>query len=84
MIYQVTYYRHDKKITETKPVKADTMAQAVQRLLDTAKQHNTQISRISCTIKGSEGVQRFCDTCQVKDAMFGIKGKFLCRECNND
>lgn len=82
MIYTITYYRHDKKITETKPVKADTMKLAVQRLLDTAKHHGTEISSISCTVNGSQGVQRFCDTCQGNEATYGYKdNKMLCREC---
>lgn len=82
MIYNVTYYRHDKKITETKSVKADTMKLAVQRLLDTAKNHETEVSAISCTINGSKGVQRFCDYCHGNEAMFGYKDNTMkCKEC---
>lgn len=84
MIYTITYYRKDKNITETKPVKADTMALAVQRLLDTAKHHGTEISAISCTVNGSTGVQRFCDTCQGNEATYGYKDKSMkCKECRN-
>lgn len=80
--YDISYYRKDKKTTETKPVKAETMAKAVQRLLDTAKHHGTEISSISCTIKGSQGVQRFCDVCLKTEAVYGYKDKTMkCREC---
>ena len=64
MIYQLTYYRHDQKITQTKPVKADTMALAVQRLLDTAKHHNTQISSLVIKIDGTGTYIEVCDKCQ--------------------
>lgn len=84
MIYDISYYRKDKKITETKPVKAETMAKAVQRLIDTAKHHGTEISSISATIKGSQGVQRFCDVCLNTEAIYGYKDKSMkCRECRN-
>jgi hypothetical protein len=81
-IYTVEYYRHDKKVTESKPVQADTMTKAVQRLIDTANYHNTKISNISVTVKGSKGVQRFCDVCLKTEAMFGCKDKKMkCKEC---
>jgi len=84
MIYTVTYYRKDKKITETKSVKADNMAIAVQRLIDTATRHGTEISSISATIKGSQGVQRFCDVCLKTEAVYGYKDKSMkCKECRN-
>lgn len=82
MIYDVTYYRHDKKITESKPIKADTMALAVQSLIHVAERHGKKISSISCTIKGSNGVQRFCDICLTNEATYGVKqNKMLCKEC---
>lgn len=81
-IYDISYYRHDKKITGTKPVKAETMAKAVQRLLDTAKHHGTVISSISATIKGSQGVQRFRNVCLKTEACYGYKDKSMkCKDC---
>lgn len=77
MIYQLTYYRHDKKITEIKPVKADTMAKAVQRLIEVAKNHNTEISKIMIKIDGTGTYIEVCDKCQ---SIIAIKN-FLCREC---
>ena len=77
MIYTVTYYRHDKKITETKPVKADTMKLAVQRLLDTAKHHGTEISSLVIKIDGTGTNIAVCDKCQ---AIQGIKN-YMCMEC---
>lgn len=77
MIYQITYYRHDQKITQTKPVKADTMALAVQRLLDTAKHHNTQISSLVIKIDGTGTNIAVCDKCQ---GIISVKNH-ICKEC---
>jgi hypothetical protein len=82
MIYQVTYYRHDKKSIETKSVDDGGMVLAVQKIINTAKQHDVKISSISCTIDGSKGVQRFCDYCHNNEALFGYKDKTMkCKEC---
>jgi hypothetical protein len=81
-IYDISYFRKDKKTIETKPVKAETMTRAVQKLLDTAKHHGTEISSISATIKGSQGVQRFCDVCLKTEAVYGYKDNLMkCEEC---
>lgn len=77
MIYQLTYYRHDKKITEIKPVKADTMAKAVQRLIKSAKNHNIEISKIVIKIDGTGTYIEACNKCQ---SIIAIKN-FLCMEC---
>lgn len=79
MIYTITYYRKDKNSTETKPVKADTMALAVRRLLDTAKHHGTEISSLTIKIDGTGTNIAVCDKCQ---AIKGIKN-YMCRECRN-
>jgi 3-oxoacyl-(acyl-carrier-protein) synthase len=77
MIYQITYHRHDTNITQTKPVKAETMAKAVQRLLDTAKHHNTHISSLVITIDGTGTHISVCDKCQgIQKVM-----KHICKEC---
>lgn len=87
VFYNLSYYCHDKKTTEQKEVASDDMASAVKKIIDTATRRNIKISHISCTVKGSRGVQRFCDDCQVNMAMFGIgkkpNNKFICRECKN-
>lgn len=77
MIYTITYYRKDKKITETKPVKADNMALAVQRLIDTAKHHNTQISSIVIKIDGTGTYIQVCDKCQSINSVT----KHICKKC---
>jgi hypothetical protein len=81
-IYNVTYYRHDKNITETKQVQAESMRVAVKRLVDTANHHNAKVSQISCMVSNSRGVQRFCDTCLLNEASYGFKDKIIkCKEC---
>lgn len=77
MIYQLTYFRHDQNITQTKPVKADNMALAVQRLIDTAKHHNTKISSLFIKIDGTGTYIEVCDKCQ---SIISVK-KHICKEC---
>lgn len=77
LIYQITYHRHDKSITETKPVKAENMALAVQRLIDTAKHHNTQISSLVIKIDGTGTYIQVCDKCQ---SIISVKNH-ICRKC---
>lgn len=77
MIYQITYYRHDQNITQTKPVKADNMALAVQRLIDTANHHNTKISNLIIKIDGTGTYIEVCDKCQ---SIISVT-KNICKEC---
>lgn len=85
MIYNVTYFRHDNKITETKPVDAGQMTLAVQKIINVANKHNVKISSISCTINGCKGIQRFCDTCLSNEATYGYKDKTMqCKGCRDD
>jgi hypothetical protein len=82
MIYTVTYYRHDKKITDNKSYNTDTMKQAVLECVNHAKLQGVKISAISCTVKGSNRVQRFCDVCLKTEAMYRCKDKTMkCKEC---
>ena len=77
MIYNITYHRHDTNVKQTKPVKADTMALAVQKLHDTAKHHNTHITSLVIGIDGTHTHISVCDSCQ---SIKSVK-KFKCREC---
>jgi hypothetical protein len=94
MTYSVTYHRHDKKIIETKPViltqseidagvkNPISMRQAVEIILNRATKAGVQISRIACTVEGSQGVQRLCEECLCTPANFGFKGNVIyCKEC---
>lgn len=83
MIFYVTYYRPDKKLTETRHVKAKTMIEAVEIIV---KDHDVEISKISCKIDGCHHQQFFCDNCKINYAMFSHvekhKGKIrLCVNC---
>lgn len=87
MTYTVSYLRHDKNPkgeADSKQTDSENMRQAVNKILELAKKHNVKISKISCKVKGSQGVQMFCDNCQVNYGMFGSKDKFLCRECKGE
>lgn len=77
MIYQLTYFRHDQNITQTKPVKADSVSLAVKKLIDTAKHHNTKISSLVIKIDDTGTYIEVCDKCQ---SIISVK-KHICKEC---
>lgn len=72
MIYSVTYYRHDKKTTETKTFNAESMCVAVETIVNRANKAGVKISKISCMVNNNHGVQKFCDVCLLNEAMYGF------------
>jgi hypothetical protein len=85
MIYNVTYYRQDKKTTETKSVvNVESMCSAVETIVNRAKKAGVKISQISCMVNNSHGIQKFCDICLLNEAIYGFKDNInTCKECKN-
>jgi hypothetical protein len=86
MIYTVTYTRHNgkQKTIETRSIDARNMQHAVILCMSSGDLKDVIVSSISCTIKGSQGVQRFCDVCLKTEAVYGYKDKSMkCKECRN-
>jgi hypothetical protein len=73
MIYNVTYYRHDKETNETKSViNVESMCAAVETIVNRANKAGVKISKISCMVNNNHGVQKFCDVCLLNEAMYGF------------
>jgi hypothetical protein len=78
-LYNVNFYRHDKKINDVKKINANTSKEAVSQVIQASEKHNVKISKISVSVDGSTGLQRFCDVCLLNEASHGIKDKYVCK-----
>jgi hypothetical protein len=84
-LYNVHFYRNDKKIddvkktNDVKKVHAKTSKDAVSQVIQASEKNNVKISNISVGVDGSTGLQRFCDVCLISEASHGIKGKYVCK-----
>jgi hypothetical protein len=92
MIYRLSYYNNQTKQFrenfEVIPLRGSgekppqTMKEAVRILINRTNNAGVKISKISCTVKNSSGVQRFCDTCLENEACYGFKDKTMkCKVC---
>lgn len=84
--YKISYYRHDKRIIESKEKVAQDMDTAVESAVIHARKYLVKLSDISVSLTSEDkgGVQRYCDTCLIKPASHGVKNKIYCKECKSD
>jgi len=78
-LYNVHFYRHDKKTNDVKKINTTTSKEAVSQVIQASERNNVKITNISVGVDGSTGLQRFCDVCLLNEASHGIKDKYVCK-----
>ena len=79
--YIITFYRTDKKRYDSKELHAKDMMTAVKALVSKARKNLVDLYDITVQTHNCTGKQKFCASCLVTPAIYGVKSKWYCKEC---